>query len=323
VSGKNITAITVESGKTTTCTFTNTKRGKVTLLKLTGGAEDPTYKWDFTLKGTGVDASASTPPTSGIFNTHWLVPGDTYTLCEGPIPAGWTIEVKVDTNNDGTPDTIIPFAGGVNDSPVPAAPAYYGNVYDPKYQAPPTPYVNDTRCVKFKVQPGQTLAISINNKFPGGDPRTIGYWKNWNTCTGGGQVAVAAKNGGPAKGWYILDDLLNDPGYTLGLLVLDDGDCVQAQRILDKSDVVSGKKMASDAAYGLAAQLLAAELNVSAGAKSCQPAFDAINAGLTLLADIKFTGKGAFLNKSNTANYQLANSLAATLDRYNNGLLCP
>ena len=67
--------------------------------------------------------------------------------------------------------------------------------------------------------------FQIDNQFPGGEPRTIGFWKNWNTCTGGGQADTAAANGGPEAGWYILDDLLNYPGYTIGILELDGEDC--------------------------------------------------------------------------------------------------
>lgn len=53
----------------------------------------------------------------------------------------------------------------------------------------------------------------------------------------------------------------------IGLLVLGGDDCPVAQTILDKRDVVSLRKRAGDAAYGLASQLLAALANLSAGAE--------------------------------------------------------
>jgi hypothetical protein len=95
--------------------------------------------------------------------------------------------------------------------------------------------------------------------------------------------------------------------------------------ILDKRDITNGKKKASDAAYGLAAQLLAAELNLSAGAETCQEVVDAVNAGQTLLASggVLFDGDGNFLKGRNAGALKAeANTLAATLDAYNNGELC-
>lgn len=113
-------------------------------------------------------------------------------------------------------------------------------------------------------------------------------------------------------------------GYTIGVLQLNGADCEDAVNILDKRDIVSEKKKASDAAFGLAAQLLAAQLNLSAGAETCQEAVDAVNAGQTLLASANFDGTGTYWKgKNGGADKALANSLAATLDEYNNGFLCP
>jgi hypothetical protein len=311
--------------ETVTCTFVNTKRGMVELLKLTNGAESTTAVWNFTLKGPEVNESDSTPPALVDFGGAKLIPGEEYTLCEKGIPAGWTSEWQIDTNGDGIPDTIIPMVADVNNDPIDPETGY-SRVYDPNYVAPPAQYTNDTRCVNFVVDPGETLAFQIDNRYPGGEPRTIGFWKNWNTCTGGNQWITAANNGGPEAGWYILDDLLNDPGYTIGTLVLGAGDCENAVRILDKRSINNDKKMANDAAYGLAAQLLAAELNLSAGAETCQAAVDAVNASQALLASIGFDGTGAYLSPKGKGGggeiYQLANELASTLDVYNNGNLC-
>ena len=77
-------------------------------------------------------------------------------------------------------------------------------------------------------------------------------------------------------------------------------------------------------AYGLAARLLAAELNLSAGAQTCQAVVDAVNAGQTLLADVNFDGTGSYWKggKNAKALRAEANAVAATLDAYNNGELC-
>ena len=133
----------------------------------------------------------------------------------------WAIGVSGAPNNQGggTPETVIPMIPNVNaDDPDPDL--GYSNVFDPNYVPYPGAYTNDTRCVSFFVEPGETEQFEIDNQYPGGEPRTIGYWKNWNTCTGGNQANTAAANGGPDAGWYILDDLLNDPGFTIGVLEL-------------------------------------------------------------------------------------------------------
>ena len=325
------TNVYLTPGAELTCTITNTKKGMVTVHKLTNGVENTSMTWNFSLNGSGVNTTDSSPPTLVDFGSAKLVPSSIYTVCETGIPAGWTLEWKVDTNNDSVPDTIIPFFAGGNAPP--SGWTDYSNVYDPNYVAPPGTYTNDTRCVQFTVQADQTLAFEINNAFPGGEPRTIGYWKNWNTCTGGNQATTAANNGGPAAGWYILNNLLNNPGYHLGPangtgLQLDGSpanaltgsiyqpsDCIAAVRILDKSRITDGKKLASDGAYNLAAQLLAALLNLSAGAETCGEVTTAVTGAHSLLVTIGFNGTAQTYLKSNHALYSTANSYAATLDR--------
>ena len=49
-------------------------------------------------------------------------------------------------------------------------------------------------------------------------------------------------------------------------------DCLKAVSLLNKSTIDTGKKMASDPAFNLAAQLLAAKLNVVAGAVTARGA---------------------------------------------------
>jgi len=142
-----------------------------------------------------------------------------------------------------------------------------------------------------------------------GPTRTIGYWKNWTSCDGkGGQSPVtdavlASFPGG---------------GTSIGDLFVDT--CPEAIAILDKS-TLNGTKMASDAAYGLAAQLLAAKLNVQANAVTCGGANSAISGGQALLDAIGFDGSGTYL-KAASANRTAALAFAATLDDYNNGHLC-
>jgi hypothetical protein len=171
----------------------------------------------------------------------------------------------------------------------------------------------------YPVPVGGTLVYQVNNTFPGGDPRTPGYWKNWNTCTSGNQVQTAANNGGPSEGWFVLDDILNDPGVSWGGFTI--ASCDEGVSILDQRDLKNGRKKASDAAYTLAMHLLAAQLNFAAGAEQCQAATDAVAEAEALLVSIGFDGSGNYL-RPRDAEYQRALELAAILDQYNNGNLC-
>ena len=106
-----------------------------------------------------------------------------------------------------------------------------------------------------------------------------------------------------SSGNALLDDVLQSPGLSVGLLnlvadanVYDcDAGTQDAVNILDKRDISgNNKKKASDAAYGLAAQLLAALANEAAGDGVCSEAGQAIIDGQTLLAGIGFDGTGDY-----------------------------
>ena len=309
--------------------------GRVSVLKLTQGLVNPNMAWDFSLYAgphqTTSSAFLSSPlasdGTSGkvdgilTFNNYNLNPNRTYTICERNAPASWSSMWKVDTNNDGVVDTIItPYNPNSQDSP----PADTGN-----------------RCFDFgantnyPILAGGKLVFEVNNTQPGGEPRTIGFWKNWNICTGGNQAQVAEANGGPEAGWYILENLLpqQEPYMWIGdLKVLN---CTQGVRVLSSQEVSTGKNKASDAAYNLASQLLAAKLNESAGAEMCPVAHQAILDGQALLEGttkvngkaINFTGVGDYLTSKVKGDLltlrNMALALANTLDRYNNGNVCP
>jgi thioredoxin-like negative regulator of GroEL len=94
-----------------------------------------------------------------------------------------------------------------------------------------------------------------------------------------------------------------------------------AARLLNKSRISDGKKLASDPAFRLAAQLLAANPDVAAGAETCPAATTAINQAQALLDLINFNGNT--YASMTTAQKNLANSLAVTLDSYNKNTLCP
>jgi hypothetical protein len=359
----NTATVTGSDGQTDSANADTTytcKAGFFDLLKLTDGVEDPEMAWKFTLSGPGIDPAITvwTPPTYLDFGGPALRPSESpepnvYTVCEDGIPAGWTSMWVNDVNGNGVfddGDIVLPYVG-----------ARTGNlleVYDPTFGEENAS--NETRCVDFTVDVGQTLSFIVDNQFPGGEPRTPGYWKNWSHCSGGGQWDTAQANGGADDGWWTLDEVL--PQY-LGVedtwLELPSGDvndpnyCAEigqpAINILNKSTLYEGKKKANDAAYDLATHLLAAKLNLSAGA--CVPTEEELeDAGIEkydgsgfytdiddLIADadwllgnidakkgtVAFDGIGDFLGPKNKSDQRAeAFYLAGLLDAYNNTKVC-
>jgi hypothetical protein len=142
----------------------------------------------------------------------------------------------------------------------------------------------------------------------------------WSTCGEDSRTDVAAANGGRAAGWFLLDDLLLDPGIGLGKLPLES--CPQAVALLAEQ-TLNGEVRTQDAAYMLAAQLLTAALNLAAGTESCPAAEDAYNQAQLLLAELDFDGVGRFLGPPRASgNVDLAESLTTQLAQYNTGSLC-
>jgi hypothetical protein len=195
--------------------------------------------------------------------------------------------------------------------------------YNPNASALPNPQDVGNRCITFTPAAGEIAAFTVDNQHPGGDPRTIGYWRNWTACAGGNgnQTQTAAKNGGPDAGWYLMENLLPQ---LIGDLNVES--CSQGVPIVSKQSL-DGKQRANDGAYELAAQFLAARLNLAAGAESCTAVQQAVIDAQSLLDQINFTGVGGYLPSSVkgatlVAQRQLSLSIAKTLDNYNNGNLC-
>jgi len=271
-----------DANRVVSCDFTNRRLGIARLVKTVGGAQPPAgSSFAFELR-TGASAGVAgfvveprtTDALGGIDYLTLLIPGTVYQLCEVGLPAGWTSSL-------------------LNDPSV-----FY-----------PDPLDNSTFCVPFSVLAGETRIFAIDNTPPpGGDARTIGYWKNHSSCS---------KSNG--KQSFVLDQTLAafpGGGVLIGDIFVDT--CREAYAILDKSDL-NGTKRASDAAYGLAAQLLAAKLSIQATAGTCPAVLTAIAQGQALLDAANFIATGTYKNKIGAT----ANSVAATLDAYNNNNLCP
>ena len=276
--------INVDPGETVECTYTNRARGMVEVLKYENNSTDYNTTWNFVLKGNGVNVGDSTPPALMDFDKTKLIPGLTYTICEVRIPVAW--------NNTW-------YIGG---SPV----SYYAQNNDGS---------NEDHCYDFQVEANQTVHFDVYNDMPpGGEPRTIGYWKNWTTCDGhGNQVATAEKNGGTAAGWYLLDDVLP---LTIDGLTIES--CEDGVAILNKTSLESDRKCAGDPLIGLAAQLLAAKANYAAGAEQCGNVTQAISDADALLSTAGFNGHTCTKGKDAKTYRNEANELAGILDSYNN-----
>jgi hypothetical protein len=308
-------SLDVDAGETVVCTFTNTKQGKVQVVKQQSGTTPPSdATFTFELReGATADTISNLPPpadavipgdsgdlletmTASSLNSFtldfvtYLVPDETYQICEVTPAAGWEIDF---VGVDDTLEFNLTIGGE-----------------------------NIRVCIDFTVQAGETKTITVNNvPPPAGDARTIGYWKNWTSCDGNG-------NQDP-----ILDETLlisPDPfdldtaaGIIIGTANIDT--CAEAVDILDKRDIKDpakvgdGKKMASNAAYNFAAQLLAYRLNLLAGAGDLPCAHQAALDGQALLELVGFDGIGGVtVSKARAA---LFNQYARTLDLYNNNIL--
>jgi hypothetical protein len=279
--------------------FENTwNPGHVKVIKtVQGAAPSGTQSFTFQLRsgssttqaGTILETKDANAGNGGIINfTTDLLPGTTYALCEQIAP-GWL------TNFPGSNLYVA---------------------YNPSGD-------NSVLCADFTVTTGELKTFTVDNTPPpGGRALTIGFWRNWASCAG--------SNG---KQKPVLDNTLasfpiasgkSTHGVYIGNLYVDT--CLKAVRILSKQDVVSGAQKSSDPAFNLAAQLLAAKLNVQAGAGTCPAAVTAITNGQAILDGtppayaVSFNGTGTYPKSGQFASN--ANSLATSLDKFNNDTLC-
>jgi hypothetical protein len=295
--GSPVTAIALAAGETVTCTFNNRQRGKAQVIKTVDGAPPSGIQaLTFQLRqgattisdGTTLETLVANALNGGVLNfVTALVPGDTYQLCEIIMP-GWT-----STFGTFVPGSFMP-PGGV----------------------PNTNVDNSILCGNFTVTSGFTKVFTIDNSPPpGGRALTIGFWKNWSSCSGGKQRPVLDET----LASFPIASGQTTHGVFIGSLYVDT--CREAVALLNKTDL-SGKKLASDPLYNLAAQLLATELNFQAGAGKCGAAVTAQAQAQALLSKYAFNGTGTYAKKLTKADTTLANQLANTLDRYNNNNLC-
>ena len=173
-------SIKLDPGETVECTFTNRERSTVVLNKTVSGLPpvgDESFAFDIRtgadLNSTGTVVASATVDASNNVNVPFgcvagdppcrrdplgqalLVPGD-YQLCETGLMPGWTTSLAL-------------------------APGYFvpsGNSQDAD---------NSVYCIPFTLGAGDAVSFDVDNTPPpGGDARTIGFWKNWTSCDGHG-----------------------------------------------------------------------------------------------------------------------------------------
>jgi hypothetical protein len=278
-----------DAGRTFSCSYTNTKRGQARVVKTVSGAA-PTGTQSFTFQ-LRQGAVAAYPGGEGT-----ILESANATAANGGVINFSTLLVPGTTYQ--LCEVIMP--GWLTSLQGAFVPNSIGN---------PT-VDNSPLCVNFTVAAGETKTFNVDNTPPpGGRALTIGFWKNWASC--------ASSSG---KQNPVLDQTLALAGGHILIGDLDVDTCLEAVRILNKSTVNTAKKMSSDPAFNLAAQLLAAKLNLVAGAGTCPAATNAINQAQTELAALDFNGITHLTISKTKAT--LLNSLANTIDRYNNNVLC-
>jgi hypothetical protein len=102
-----ITGITVEGGKTTVCTFTNTKRGAIKLVKNTVGGDGGPF--GFTHSIAGLSSSLTTSGGTADDTSDAIAPGSSYAISENVPPTGWAFtsaECKLDGGNGASTGTV-------------------------------------------------------------------------------------------------------------------------------------------------------------------------------------------------------------------------
>jgi len=278
-----------DEGTIKSCTFHNTKLAHATLFKTKSGLPDLSSTDSFTFQlrqgadatHTGTILETEVANLADLFQhafTFDLVPGDHYQFCEVVMP-GWLSNIG----------TIVP------------------NAFMPPDGVPANPNVdNSILCVDFVPAPGEAREFRIDNTPPpGGRALTIGFWKNWSSCTGGRQADTLGAT-----------LALAPAGVQVGSFRLT-GPCSYVVNLLNKSTMTTGKKMASDPIFNMVAQLIAAELNVKAGAGICPKAALAITQANALLSKYFFDGD-SYHPKLTKADATIANNLATELDNYNN-----
>jgi hypothetical protein len=307
--------VTIASGEAADVTVANTLADRARVVTtVNGGVPSGAQAFRFELRkdaSAGAEGTVLETGTAGAANRGEftflteLLPGGHYQACERVFP-GWHTSLG--------PNLFVP-----------------GSVVPPGL---PNPDVDNlTVCTDFVAVAGTTTFRVDRVPPPGGRAATAGFWKNWASCRG-----PRGKGQDP-----VLDETLatfGRAGLTVsatgpgpypsfaGIIHLSLAACEPAARLLDRSTIDSDVKMAGHAVFNLAAQLVAAELNLARGAYQNGIAIDAVNQAVILLGKYGFDGTQAWADamggRKNGAlripagDLAAMNILAKILDDYNN-----
>ena len=308
--GDNTVKVTVAAGSTPTCTFTNTELAELIITKtITGSISTATF-FDFSLTvGSTGSTTANTTSLNGLAGTNTnasgkvLLPGS-YTVCEVNVPVALSVSATV--QGGGVTLTDIDPAGGTA-----------------------------SLCTTVTLNAGDSKTVAYTNSMVStGGTRTIGYWKNWSSCSNGNQFDKATADGGIGIEFTLDGNLdVGDPDiYPIGEIA-GPLTCEQAVALLSKN-AMDGTKRAGDPIYNMVAQLLAAKLNISAGSGTCDDLTEVggyLDRAQDLLDEVNFTGLNPAWPKKGPSALSAdqvteANFLAGKLGAYNEGTLgggCP
>lgn len=287
---------------------------------VSGQPPSGTQAFTFTLRqgadpmntGTILETQVANAGNGGVLNfTTNLVPGNHYQMCEDVMP-GWNTSL-------GT-NLFVP-----------------GSMTTPTL---PNPNVNNmTVCTDFQAQAGQTTTFTVDNTPPpGGRALTIGFWKNWSSCTSSSTnkkpvldqtlAAATAMTTNPPGGLVVSAQNLGGgwPNFAAAYYLVLKGststpnsapDCAKAVNLLNKTTIDGKTKKSSDPLFNMAAQLVGAQLNYFAGAGKNGPTTINIQSAVLLLGKYGFDGL-TYSPKLSSADTAKANCLATQLDNYNN-----
>ena len=288
-----------DADRTFTCTFTNIQRAHVRVSKTVSGSSDlggRTFMFQLrsgaspTSLGTTLETKALDAAHNPLSFDTALVAGATYQMCELLPGIGWMTSLF--TGGGFTPNVVN----------------------DPLAD-------NSLICHDFTATAGELKTIEVDNTPPpGGLALTIGYWKNHASCSSSSGKQKLALDIVLAS--FAIASGQSTHGVFMGALYVDT--CSEAVALLNKS-TLGGKKMASDPAYNMAAQLMAVELNLQGGAGACGGLLTYREMAQTLLAKYAFNGTSSYTSgasKMSAADQALANFLASKLDDWNNNTLC-
>ncbi|EMR04099.1 immunoglobulin domain-containing protein [Cesiribacter andamanensis] len=305
---------------------------KIELEKLTDGLVDPSMLWSFTISEGDLEAPVTESVLNDadgiLFDGLVLSRYETYKICETNVGSGFNVVIQYYDSEGVLQDVpwfdpdVVNGGGDFNQGEAMGNYCFYiGAGTDLELPANTADATEPIR-----------LRIRINNiPPPGGDARTPGYWKNWNSCTQGNQynnVMEARANGGDKADFWLLDDHLPHILWQTASARYEITSCQEAVLILDERQVTGkNQKLASDAAYKLAKHLLTYQLNKKSGTYECASAAAAAVEAEGLLASLNFRGTlSSYLSNKGKggggAQYARALELAKTLDAYNNNLPC-